>query len=65
VARRLNAAAAAGEVSRLYLIAEPSFLGLLRQRLDKAALAAVVQEQASDLTRRPVGDIRKVLPARF
>lgn len=65
VAQRLNAAVAAGEVARLYLIAEPSFLGLLRQRLDKPALAAVVQEQASDLTRRPPGDIRKALPARF
>lgn len=65
LARRLNAATAAGEVARLYLIAGPAFLGLLRQRLDRAALAAVVREHACDLTRRPASDIRKVLPARL
>lgn len=47
---------------RLYLIAAPHFLGLLRKDLDKAVQAKVAAEIDKDLTHHSVGDIRAHLP---
>jgi len=63
--RRLGAAQRSGEVARIYLLADPQFLGLLRENLDETTRKLVVQELASDVTRRPIADIRKALPARL
>lgn len=51
-----------GDVARLYLVAEPTFLGRLRRHLDDATQRIVVQDVASDLTRHSPEDIRKALP---
>lgn len=51
-----------GDLARLYLVAEPAFLGRLRKYLDDATQRIVVQDVASDLTRHPPEDIRKALP---
>ncbi|MBL6750084.1 MAG: host attachment protein [Nevskia sp.] len=50
------------DLARIYLLAEPAFLGLLRKNLDHATRGCVAQEIASDLTRRPAADIRAALP---
>ena len=63
--KRFEAVREAGKTGRIYLIADPSFLGLLRQHLSSAVRALVVEEIASDLTRRPMADIRQILPARL
>ena len=62
---RLGVAQRSGEVKRIYLLAAPQFLGLLRKNLDKATHALVAQELATDLTSHPVSDIRSALPARL
>ena len=51
-----------GEVARLYLLADPAFLGRLRRHLDRATRRIVVQETPTDLTRRTPAVIRKALP---
>jgi protein required for attachment to host cells len=62
VCEALDKARLAGEMKRLYLIAAPAFLGLLRKHMGGATQACVVQELASDLTRRHAADIRAALP---
>ncbi len=62
---RLNAARCSGELGRIYLLAAPKFLGLLRNNLDKETHKLVVQELATDLTRHPLIDIRNTLPAQL
>lgn len=58
----LHKASAAGEVDRIYLIAAPNFLGLLRKNLEPSTLKHVVKEMASDIARMPPADIRQTLP---
>ncbi len=60
---RLGTAQRSGKVARIYLIADPRFLGLLRKNLDSATHELVVQELAADFSRRPASDIRGLLPA--
>ena len=62
---RLGVAQRSGELGRIYLLAAPRFLGLLRSNLDPATHELVAQELATDLTRRPVGEIRGALPHRL
>jgi protein required for attachment to host cells len=59
---RLGVAQQAGQVARIYLLAAPRFLGLLRQNFDAATHKLVVQELAVDLTRHAVAEIRSALP---
>lgn len=47
---------------RLYLIAAPHFLGLLRKDLDKAVQAKIIKELDKDLTKHTLEDIRAHLP---
>lgn len=53
----------ARDAERIYLIADPSFLGVLRKHLDDATRGRIVQEIAADLSRHSTTDIRDALPA--
>ena len=60
-ARQLRATRA----RRLYLVAEPEFLGLLRRCLDRSALRRVAGAVAKSVTGKPAGRIRAALPSRL
>jgi protein required for attachment to host cells len=62
LSQRLSAARRRGEVDRLYIIADPGFLGLLRKKLDRPTLRIVAQQTAKDFTRRSAEHIRNQLP---
>lgn len=50
---------------RLYLVAEPEFLGLLRQRMPAALKRRVAGAVAKSVTGKPAGRIRATLPDRL
>lgn len=50
---------------RLYLVAEPEFLGLLRQRMPAALKRRVAGSVAKSVTGKPAGRIRATLPERL
>lgn len=50
---------------RLYLVADPGFLGLMRQRMDDRLRKCVAGEVDKSLATRPPTEIRAVLPARL
>jgi protein required for attachment to host cells len=54
-----------GRLEKLYLIAPPDFLGLLRHKLGRSTRALIAQELALDLTRHPLDAIRAALPVRL
>lgn len=58
---RLSRAASAGRFDRLILVAPPKVLGELREALEKAAAARVVDEVAKDLTKHPVAEIERLI----
>ncbi len=58
----INAAATANEFEKLYLVAPPKFMGLLRDNLDKNAKSRVVEEITKDLVSHDRDAIRKSLP---
>ena len=60
-ARHLRAAKA----RRLYLVAEPEFLGLLRRRLARPVKRQVAGAVAKSVAGKPAGTIRATLPARL
>ena len=60
--QRLDKVRVAGELSKLYLLAAPHFLGLMRKHLDKDTNRLVAGEYAVDLVQHPAIDIRKALP---
>lgn len=62
ICERLEWARQHREVGRIYLISEPTFLGLIRKNIDPEIDDLIVQEIAGDMSRRPASDIRKVLP---
>jgi protein required for attachment to host cells len=62
IGAHLDAACRSGDVERVYLVADPAFLGLLRQALDPATRRHVVLDLSADLTRRSAADIRAALP---
>jgi protein required for attachment to host cells len=51
--------------ARLYLVAEPEFLGLLRQRMDRTLRRRVAGAIAKSVTGKPAGRIRATLPDRL
>lgn len=53
----LSTAEQKGEFKRLYIIAEPSFLGLLRQHISHETQKTIVGELARELTSHPISDI--------
>lgn len=62
VADRLEKGRAAGEWEKLYIVAEPSFLGMLRKAMDRDTAQLVAGEVDKSLTRGTTKDIRRVLP---
>jgi protein required for attachment to host cells len=65
LSQRLEAGRRHGDVAKIYLLADPHFLGLLRAGLDPATAKLVVWERAADLSRSDVADIRNALPAQL
>ena len=65
LARHLRAAREQGRFRRLYLVAAPHFLGVLRQELDEHTRALVVDSFDKDLVRHTERDIRAHLPERL
>jgi protein required for attachment to host cells len=63
VAETLHADAA--EYDRLYVVAPPHFLGLLRDATDKAVHAKLAGEFHKELTHFPAEQIREHLPAKL
>lgn len=61
--RRLSQGRRSGEVGRIYIIAGPAFLGLLRKNLDRPTQRIVAKTQPKELTRRPPTVIREALPS--
>lgn len=59
LANLLYAACNKGEFNQLYLIAEPSFLGLLRQHLHANVRKAISAEIAKELTSSPIEAIER------
>lgn len=57
VGDRLSSSLQKGEFSRLYIIAGPVFLGLLRPHLDHKILKTIVAEIPKDMTEHPISDI--------
>ena len=62
VAQHIEAARQRHAFEKIYIIAAPAFLGLLRKQRSDALAALVAQEVASDLTRRSPPEIRQHLP---
>lgn len=55
----------AAKARRLYLVAEPEFLGLLRRRLTRPVQRLVSGAVAKSVTGKPAGRIRATLPDRL
>ncbi len=62
IAQRLEHARTKGEWDKLYIVAEPSFLGMLRKALDRDTAQQVAGEVDKSLARGSAADIRRVLP---
>ena len=62
VCRRVAASLRETEADQVHLIAEPQFLGLLRQRLDADVRKRVGAEVGKNLTRHSPEQIRAALP---
>lgn len=58
----LNNAVVNGMVHRIYLAASPSFLGLLRQELDKATAQVIVSEIDKEITHLDCSEICAFFP---
>lgn len=65
LAERLETARNRGELGKLYLVAAPHFLGLLRKALSTPAQHLVVREVAKNLAAHDPADIRAHLPERL
>lgn len=62
VCEKMEAARQQGKVRRIYLLSEPSFLGLIRKHVNPATKPLIVQELPRDLSRQSVAEIRRALP---
>jgi protein required for attachment to host cells len=63
ISQRLRQARQGGALNKLYLIAEPGFLGLLRQHLDAATGALIAGSVDKDVTEHSTDELRGLLPA--
>jgi protein required for attachment to host cells len=61
VGERLSSSFLKGEFSRLYIIASPLFLGLLRPHLDQKILKTIVAEIHKDMTEHRISEIEEHL----
>jgi protein required for attachment to host cells len=55
----------AARADRLYLVAEPEFLGLLRRTLDRSVLRQLAGSVPKSVTSKPPSRIRAALPSRL
>lgn len=62
VAEHLEKGRTADEWEKLYIVAEPTFLGMLRKSLDRDTAQRVAGEVDKNLTRGSADEIRRVLP---
>lgn len=62
VCERLDQARTAGELDRLYLIAESGFLGLLRAHMNPTTQALIADEINKDVTKHNAAELRSLLP---
>ena len=62
VGKALDQAAQAHKPDRIYVLASPSFLGLLRPQWSAALKGRIAQELAKDVSRMPPDQIRSHLP---
>jgi Protein required for attachment to host cells len=58
----LDEACQRGEVRKLYVLASPAFLGLLRRHYSPAVSAVLAREIDKDLTQATADEVRKSLP---
>jgi protein required for attachment to host cells len=58
----LAQARVAGSMGRLYVIAEPDFLGMLRKHMDPATKALIADEISKDVTKHDAAELRALLP---
>jgi protein required for attachment to host cells len=65
VCRRVAGAMTRHSARRLYVIAEPQFLGLLRMQMDRPVCKRLAGEVPKSLVGRPHVEIRGNLPARL
>lgn len=65
LAEKLDRARIEGLLERFYLVANPSFLGLVRQELNKHTLALLVGEVGKDLTHARTDEMRDYFPPVF
>lgn len=63
VGEKLSSSLQQGEFHRLYIIASPVFLGLLRPHLNPNILKTIVAEIPKDMVSRPLADIEEHLKA--
>lgn len=63
VSAYLNNAALGGKIQRIYLAASPSFLGLLRQELDKATAQMIASEINKEITHLDSSEICAFFPS--
>ncbi|MGE5624524.1 MAG: host attachment protein [Bacillota bacterium] len=62
VAGRVLSRCRAGAYARVFLVAEPEFMGLLRPQLEAGRLKAPLSRISKNLTRHPAAEIRGHLP---
>lgn len=62
VCKRLSQARLDGSMGKLYVIAEPEFLGLLRKHMDTATKAIIADEINKDVTKCSAAELRAMLP---
>jgi protein required for attachment to host cells len=65
VARRMTEARKRGEFDRVYLVAEPRLLGVVRDSLDPTTRKLLAAAIAQDVTRRGAATLRRRLPVRL
>jgi protein required for attachment to host cells len=54
-----------GAINRLYVIAEPDFLGMLRQHMSTQVRKHIAMELDKELTRKTAAEIRSALPVQL
>lgn len=65
IAKRLDELRMAGKLERFYLMSAPDFLGKLRDEMSKGLKDALVRDDARDVSRQSVQQIRSALPERL
>jgi len=65
IAKRLDELRSTEKLERFYLMSAPDFLGKLRDEMSKGLKDALVSDEARDVSRQSLQDIRSALPERL